>query len=194
MARGLGRALEQAVARDGPDEDLEIEGRSLANARRRQMFRYLCRKPCARVGEIGRELAMSQATVRWHAWDLVENGYVQIEGTRAFPKGLIDPEDAAMFASLASSGRAAILEAVFRQPGLSFQELAAALSLTRQSVSKMASRPSSCGGTRRRSSCGSAAVPRRSSSTSRSTRTPRRGKVPERHVLTDRIDPVIGTI
>ena len=82
---------------------------------------------------------MSQATVRWHAWDLVENGYVQIEGTRAFPRGLIDPEDAAMFASLASAGRAAVLEAAFRQPGLSFQELAAGIDLTRQSVSKVAS-------------------------------------------------------
>ncbi len=138
MARGLGRALEQAVAREPPDEDLEIEGRSLANGRRRQMFRYLCRKPGARVGEIGRELAMSQATVRWHAWDLVENGYVHIEGTRAFPKGLIDPEDAAMFASLASPGRAAVLEAAFRQPGLSFQDIAAEIGLTRQSVSKVA--------------------------------------------------------
>src|SRR6266705_5256620 len=137
MARGLGRALEQAVARDGPDEDLEIEGRSLANARRRQMFRYLCRKPCARVGEIGRELAMSQATVRWHAWDLVENGYVQIEGTRAFPKGLIDPEDAAMFASLASSGRASLLEAAYREPGISFKELAERVGVTRQSASKI---------------------------------------------------------
>jgi len=139
MGRGLGRALEQAGARDDLAEDLEVEGRSLANARRRQLFRYLCRRPCARVGEIGRELAMSQATVRWHAWDLVENGYVQIEGTRAFPKGLIDPEDAAMFASLASAGRAAVLEAAFRQSGLSFQELAVAIGLTRQSVGKIAS-------------------------------------------------------
>ncbi|HKW43000.1 MAG TPA: hypothetical protein VJP06_02325 [Thermoplasmata archaeon] len=139
MARGIGRALEEAVAAEGPGEDLAIEGRSLANARRRQLFRYLCLRPCARIGEIGRELSMSQATVRWHAWDLRENGYIQIEGTRAFPNGLIDPDDAPVFASLASIGRAAVLASAMSEPGTSFQELAAKTGLTRQSVSKIAS-------------------------------------------------------
>lgn len=138
MARGLGRALQQAVAQEGPGEDLAIEGRSLANARRRRLFRYLCLRPCARVGDIGRELSMSQATVRWHAWDLVENGYIQVVGSRVFPKGLINSEDAAMFASLASPGRAAVLAAAFEDPGVSFQELAHRTRLTRQSVSKIA--------------------------------------------------------
>ena len=81
---------------------------------------------------------MSQATVRWHAWDLLENGYIQIEGSRAFPRGLIDPKDAAMFASMASTGRAEVLETAFRQPGVSFQELATQIGLTRQSASKIA--------------------------------------------------------
>ena len=54
MARSLGRALETVLAKSGPGEDLEVEGPSLANARRRQLFRYLCLRPCARVGEIGR--------------------------------------------------------------------------------------------------------------------------------------------
>ena len=82
---------------------------------------------------------MSQATVRWHAWDLRENGYIQIEGTRAFPNGLIDPDDAPVFASLASIGRAAVLASAMSEPGTSFQELAAKTGLTRQSVSKIAS-------------------------------------------------------
>ena len=137
MARGLGRALREAVAHEAVPEDLAVEGRSLANARRRQVFRFLCARPCARVGEIGRELAMSEATVRWHAWDLVENGYVQFEGPRAFPKGLIDPEDAAMFASLAATGRASLLEAAYREPGISFKELAERVGVTRQSASKI---------------------------------------------------------
>ncbi len=138
MARGLGRALQQAVAREGPGEDLAIEGRSLANARRRQLFRYLCLRPCARVGDIVRVLGMSHATVRWHAWDLVENGYVQFEGARAFPKGLIDPDDVSLFAALATTGRAAVFDAAVTQPGTSFQELAGRTGLTRQSVSKIA--------------------------------------------------------
>lgn len=138
MAPGIGRALARAVRQEGLGEDLAIEGPSLANARRRQLFRYLCLRPCARVGEIARDLSYSQATVRWHEWDLLENGYVQIEGTRVFPAGLIDPEDAGLFASLAAMGRAAVLAATFASPGTSYQEVAQQVDLTRQSVSKIA--------------------------------------------------------
>lgn len=139
MARGLGRALQRAVAREGADIDLEGEGRSLANARRRQVFRYFCLRPCARIGDISRELKMSQATVRWHTWDLTENRYLQSEGVSIFPTGLIDPGDVSLFATLASAGRAAVLAAVFDVPGISFQEIASRVGLTRQSVSKVAS-------------------------------------------------------
>ena len=145
MARGIGRALQKAVAHEGLDVDLDAEGRSLANGRRRQVYRYLCLRPCARIGDMGRELSMSQATARWHAWDLVENRYLQAEGTRVFPIGLIDPEDAALFAALASAGRAAILASVFESPGISFQELADRVHLTRQSASKIASELSGFG-------------------------------------------------
>jgi len=139
MPRGLGRALQKAVAREGVDEDLEGQGSSLANARRRQVFRYLCVRPCARISDIGRELSISQATARWHTWDLIEHGFLQAEGPRVFPSGLIDPDDAALFAMLASAGRATILAATFESPGISFQELSGRSRLTRQSVSKIAS-------------------------------------------------------
>lgn len=139
MARGLGRALQRAVSREGADLDLEGEGRSLANARRRQVFRYFCLRPCAHIGDISRELKMSQATVRWHTWDLTENRYLRSEGVSIFPAGLIDLGDVSLFAALATTGRAAVLAAVFDSPGISFQEIASRVGLTRQSVSKVAS-------------------------------------------------------
>src|SRR6266576_2818004 len=74
MARGIGRALQKAVAREGLDVDLDAEGRSLAYA-----------------------------------------------------------------------GRAAILATVFESPGISFQELADRVHLTRQSASKIASELSGFG-------------------------------------------------
>src|SRR5207249_11713851 len=137
MARGIGRALQKAVAREGLDVDLDAEGRSLANARRRQVYRYLCLRPCARVGDVGRDLSMSQATVRWQAWDLVEKGFLQMERARVFPVGLIDLADAALFSALAGTGRAAVLAASFASPGISLQELSERVHLTRQSVSKI---------------------------------------------------------
>jgi predicted transcriptional regulator len=145
LGRGIGRALERAVSRDGLDTDLETQGPSLANARRRQVFRYLCLRPCARTSDMGRDLQMSQATVRWHAWDLIENGYLQMERTRVFPLGLIGVEDAALFAALAGTGRAAVLAASFGSPGISLQELADRVHLTRQSVSAIATELSGFG-------------------------------------------------
>ncbi len=135
MARGLGRALQRAVSREGADVDLEGEGRSLANARRRQVFRYFCLRPCARIGDMSRDLKMSPATVRWHTWDLIENRYLQSEGVSV----LIDPGDVSLFATLAAAGRGAVIAAVSDVPGLSFQEIASRVGLTRQSVSKVAS-------------------------------------------------------
>lgn len=138
MAHGIGRAFARAV-REGPlRADRETEGPTLANTRRRQVFRYLCWRPCARVGDIVRDLSMSQATVRWHEWDLLEHGYVQIERSRVFPVGLIDSEDAALFALLAAPGRAAVFASTCASPGRSYHEVARTVELSRQSVSKIA--------------------------------------------------------
>src|SRR2546426_1803883 len=82
---------------------------------------------------------MSQATVRWHTWDLTENRYLQSEGVSLFPAGLIDPADVPMFAALASAGRAAGLPPVFDVPRISFQGIAARGGLTPPPVSKVAS-------------------------------------------------------
>ncbi len=137
MPKGLGRALETVLAQEGPGEDLEVEGPSLANARRRQVFRYLCMRPCARVGEMARVLGMSHATVRWHERDLLENGYLEFDGSHGFPRGLIAREEAGLFALLATPGRSAVLMACFTEPGVSLLELAAVVDLTRQSASKI---------------------------------------------------------
>src|SRR3989454_10835623 len=88
---------------------------------------------------------MSQATVRWHTWDLTENRYLQSEGVSLFPAGLIDPADVPMFAALASAGRAGVLAAVFDVPGITFQEVASRVGLPRPSVSKVASGPAEFG-------------------------------------------------
>src|SRR3990170_1061735 len=136
-AKRLGRAMEAAMAQGGPDEDIDLEGPSLANARRRQVFRYLCFRPCARVGEIGRALALSHATVRWHERNLLENGYLEIDGLLVFPEGLIDPSDADLFHLLTTPGRDAVLDAVTEDPGIALLELAARVGMTRQSASKI---------------------------------------------------------
>lgn len=138
MARGLGRALQQAVSRDHLEGAPDVGGRGLANARRRDVFQYLCLRPCARIGDISQDLTISPATVRWHTWDLVENGYLQMEGARVFPAGLIQAEDAALFVAFASTGRSEFLAAASESPGNSFQEIATRIRLSRQSVSKIA--------------------------------------------------------
>jgi DNA-binding transcriptional ArsR family regulator len=139
VARGLGRALRSVLVQQGPPEDLSVEGSGLANARRRAVFEVLCREPCARIGSISREIGSSTATVRWHVSHLVTKGYVELDGPRAFPRGLIDPSDADLFALLAAPGRSAVLAACFEEPGLSLGDISDRVGLTRQSVSKIGS-------------------------------------------------------
>lgn len=145
MAKGFGRALQTVLAQEGPGVDLAVEGPSLANARRRQVFRYLCLRPCARVGEIARSLSLSHATVRWHEGDLLENGYLEVDGTSTFPRGLIDAADTGLFALLATPRRSGVLLACYADPGLPLHELASRVGLTRQSASKIAAELSDAG-------------------------------------------------
>ncbi len=145
MARGLGRALQTVLAQEGPGEDLEIEGPSLANARRRSLFRYLCLRPCARVGELGRALTLSHATIRWHERDLVEKGYLEGDAGRLFPRGLIDPGDSGLFALLTAPYRSSVLLACFSEPGVALLDLADRVGLSRQSASKVGSELSDLG-------------------------------------------------
>jgi DNA-binding transcriptional ArsR family regulator len=137
-ARGVGRALLEAIDREGPGEDLDIQGPSLANARRRQVFQFLCVRPCARVGDMCRVLSLSQATVRWHERNLLENAYVEMEANRMFPQGLIDAGDASLFVLLTAPGRSAVFRAAVDDPGVSLQEVGARIGMTRQSASKIA--------------------------------------------------------
>jgi len=143
--RRIGRAFLEAVSQEGPGEDIEVEGPSLANARRRQVFRHLCLRPCARVGDMARVLALSQATVRWHGWNLLSNGYLEMEANRMFPQGLIDPADASLFVLLTAPGRADVYRACHDDPGLSLQELGVRVGITRQSASKIATEMTECG-------------------------------------------------
>jgi len=137
-ARRVGRAFQAAIAQVGPEDDLEIEGPSLANARRRNVFRYLCLRPCARVGEMSAALGLSHATIRWHEKNLVENGYLEMDALHVFPNDLVDSADADLFGLLSAPGRSEVLLTATRDPGVSLMELAASVGVTRQSASKLA--------------------------------------------------------
>lgn len=142
---GLGRALQAVLVRESPQEDLPIEGPSLANANRRQVFRYLCRRPCAHPSEISKALSVSQATIRWHEGNLLERGYVEADSGHVVPRGLVPSGDVDLFTLLATPGRDDVLRACHREPGLSLQRLAGRVQLTRQSTSKIASELSEAG-------------------------------------------------
>src|SRR2546430_4878530 len=100
MARGIGRALQRAVSLEGFDVDLAAEGRTLANARRRQVFRYLSLRPCARIGAMGEQLRMPQAPWRCHAWIPLGHRYSDPTRTPMFPAVLSTPEAARPSATL----------------------------------------------------------------------------------------------
>ena len=139
MPRGIGRAMEKALA--------EKDGKSPAGAResllmhpqRRELFRLLCLRPCATVGELAREAKLSANAVRWHIERLAGAALVVRDGSAYYPKGFIEPADRTVFRTLAEPNARETLRAILEVPGSTQKELCEALGVSRQSVFKVAS-------------------------------------------------------
>jgi predicted transcriptional regulator len=140
MTEGIGKALASAIKeervepRGGPGGDL------FSNRFRREIFSRLTLAPCAGVGPLVSGLGISRSSVCWHLQALVRAGYVVEAGSgRAashYPEGLIDGEEAALFAVINRPGNAETLRLVLGRPGLAQSEIASELGTTRQMASR----------------------------------------------------------
>lgn len=137
MPRGIGRALEKAIAQG--DEEARPEAREslLMHPQRRELFRLLCLHPCATAGVLSREAGLSANAVRYHLEKLAAANLVVREPTATYyARGFIDPEDGPLFRALAEGSMRHIFRAVLETPGSTQRELAEALGVSRQSVFK----------------------------------------------------------
>lgn len=139
MARGIGRAMEKALAREEGEAPPEARESLLMHPQRRELFRLLCQRPCATVGELSRAAKLSANAVRWHLERMVPANLVTRDRAGTFhPKGFIDPEDGAVFRALSEAGARHVFRAVLEAPGSTQKELCVALGVSRQSVFKIA--------------------------------------------------------
>ena len=139
MARGIGRAMEKALAREEGEAPPEARESLLMHPQRRELFRLLCQRPCSTVGELSRAAKLSANAVRWHLERMAQADLVARDPTRTFhPKGFIDPADAAVFRALSAPGARDVFRAVLEAPGSTQKELCGTLGVSRQSVFKNA--------------------------------------------------------
>lgn len=139
MPRGIGRAMETAIARKEPEEPRAAPELLFMHPRRRELFRLLCLRPCATAGELARQAHLSANAVRWHLEQLVVAGFVVRDAEGAYhPRDFIDPADGPLFRILVEGAARAVLRQVLEAPGSSQREIAQALDVSRQSVFKSA--------------------------------------------------------
>jgi len=141
VARGIGRAMEKALAQDDGAAPPEARGSLLMHPQRRELFRLLCLRPCATAGELARQAGLSSNAVRWHLARMAEaNLVVRDPAATYYPTGFIDPGDGPLFRVLAEGGGRDVFRAILEAPGSTQRELAVELSVSRQSVFKFANR------------------------------------------------------
>lgn len=140
MPRGLGRAMEKAIAGDEGETPPGARESLLMHPQRRELFRLLCLRPYATAGELGRQAGLSANAVRWHlkrmeAADLV----LRDTGGTYHPRDFIDPRDVPLFRVLGEGGTRDVFRAILEAPGSTQREVCEALGVSRQSVFKSAS-------------------------------------------------------
>ncbi len=140
MPRGIGRAMEKALARDEGEAPPQARESLLMHPQRRELFRLLCLRPCATAGELARQAGLSSNAVRWHLVRMAGAGLVVRDASATyFPKGFIDPADGPLFRVLAEGGTRDVFRAILEAPGSTQREVSSELGVSRQSVFKGAS-------------------------------------------------------
>jgi len=139
VARGIGRAMEKALAREEVKAPPKARESLLMHPQRRELFRLLCQRPCATVGELSRGAKLSANAVRWHLERMAHADLVVRDRAGTFhAKGFIDPAHGALFRILSESGARDVFRAVLDAPGSTQKELCGALGVSRQSIFKTA--------------------------------------------------------
>lgn len=139
MPRGIGRALETAIAQKEPEAPRAARESLFMHPRRRELFRLLCLRPCATAGELARQAHLSANAVRWHLQQLATAGLVVRDAEATYhPRDFIDPADGPLFRVLAEGSTREVFRQILEAPGSTQRELARALGVSRQAVFKSA--------------------------------------------------------
>ena len=145
--KSLGRTIKKTVDIDGKYLDTSLE-RSFEsvfmNRDRRKIFEYLCRKPCAHLRQIARDIGLSPPSAKWHLERIKERGFIysaEIGGHLVFyPRRLILKESLGFFSYLSREKTGDILKLIILKPGITQRELADELGRNPQSVNKLLSK------------------------------------------------------
>ena len=140
MPRGIGRAMEKALARKEGAAPPEARESPLMHPQRRELFRLLCLRPCATAGELARQAGLSANAVRWHLERMRVAGLVVRDPIAAYyPRDFIDPADGPLFRVLAEGGTRDVFRTILEAAGSTQREVCKELGVSRQSVFKAAS-------------------------------------------------------
>ena len=144
LGKTLGKSIKKTVDIDEGylDRGLERSFESVfMNRNRRKIFEYLCRKPCAHLRQIARDIGLSAPSAKWHLGRIKQRGFIysaEIGGHLVFyPRRLILRESLKFFSYLSREKTGDLLKLIILKPGITQRELADELGRNPQSVSKL---------------------------------------------------------
>jgi DNA-binding transcriptional ArsR family regulator len=121
IGKALKRAVEQKPQEGGDDRSRKGPTSALMNANRRNIFQFLCLRPCSRIDSISTNVSQSRSSVSWHLTCLIDAGYVQTfqdhKKKAYYPSGLISSKNLRIYSVLGGEQCKAIYQAVLRSPG-----------------------------------------------------------------------------
>lgn len=129
--------MEKALAHEAAETPPEARESLLMHPQRRELFRLMCQRPCATVGELSRAAKLSANAVRWHLQRMVQADLIVRDVPGTFhPKGFVGPADVPIFRALSEPAARGVFRSLLEAPGSTQKELCAALGVSRQSVFK----------------------------------------------------------
>ncbi len=136
----IGDALKRAVEEELPTpEEPEKKARIsslLMNANRRNIFKFLCQRPCSSAGDLTAGLSISRATAYWHLKILIGEDYVEsfsFNNKELFsPKDMVSHGDAMLITAILNDSRCnRLFKAIIENNGANTAGLRESLQTTR---------------------------------------------------------------
>ena len=138
----IGDALKKAVEIKPQEEIVRTRSRpssALMNQNRRNIFQYLCKRPCSGAGQISEVLKLSRSTVSWHIDYLVKSGYLVYQSTGKkkvyCPVAMLSRKSMLVFSFLNHPNSQELYQIILNEPGQEKAMLSEKISASKSHVS-----------------------------------------------------------
>ena len=139
--KGASRALLKAVSvqqRKKRHRTVQKSESILSSQTRREIFEFLCNRPCSRISVIAKTINISIPTVKWHIRKLLMSGYLKNFRKRRimhyYPLGIISRDNINIYISLSNDINLGVFRYIYIYPGRTTDDMVHSLSINKSTL------------------------------------------------------------